>query len=179
MRTDPDRAYEALAHIKDNSRAALDELRDHRRSAAPARRRARLPRPHPGLADLDALVGSVRAGGSVRDGEPARHTAGPWRPPSELTAYRIIQEALTNTHKHASATRAEVVLDYGATDRCAITVTDDGRPDAARGPGTGHGLIGMRERATAVGGTVTAGPRPEGGFQVVAELPLSLAPASA
>ncbi|MEW2462826.1 sensor histidine kinase [Streptomyces massasporeus] len=177
MRNDPDRAYEALAHIKDNSRAALDELRatvgllrqpdDGPDSRAPI----------PGLADLDALVGGVRAGGLsvqvVRAGTPR-----PVAPTTELTAYRIVQEALTNTHKHASATRAEVVLDYGP-NRLRITVTDDGRPGASPGPGSGHGLIGMHERATAIGGTVTAGPLPEGGFQVVAELPLALAPASA
>ncbi|WP_208778813.1 SDR family NAD(P)-dependent oxidoreductase [Streptomyces griseorubiginosus] len=94
---------------------------------------------------------------------------------TELTAYRIVQEALTNTRKHASATRADVILDHGPRS-LRITVTDDGRPGAAQGGGTGHGLIGMRERAAAVGGTVTAGPRPEGGFQVVADLPLSLTP---
>ncbi|MET9017064.1 ATP-binding protein [Streptomyces olivaceoviridis] len=100
-------------------------------------------------------------------------TASPLAPATELTAYRIIQEALTNTHKHASATQADVVLDYGP-HVLRVTVTDDGHPGAPKGPGSGHGLIGMRERAIASGGTVTAGPRPEGGFQVVAELPLSL-----
>ncbi|MFJ4280482.1 sensor histidine kinase [Streptomyces massasporeus] len=177
MRNDPDRAYEALAHIKDNSRAALDELRatvgllrqpdDGPDSRAPI----------PGLADLDALVGGVRAGGLSVRVVPAG-TPRPVAPTTELTAYRIVQEALTNTHKHASATRAEVVLDYGP-GRLRITVTDDGRPGACPGPGSGHGLIGMHERATAIGGTVTAGPLPEGGFQVVAELPLALVPASA
>ncbi len=171
MRTDPDQAYEALAHIKDNSRAALDELRATvgllRQSDDAPDSRAPIPR----LADLDALVSGIRSGGlsvSVsRTGVPR-----PLAPSTELTAYRIVQEALTNTHKHASAARAEVAIDYGATV-LRVTVTDDGPPHAAKGPGTGHGLIGMRERATAVGGTVKAGPRPEGGFQVVAELPLS------
>ncbi|MEH0448567.1 hypothetical protein QA811_34230 [Streptomyces sp. B21-102] len=107
-----------------------------------------------------------------RAGDPA-----PQAPATELTAYRIVQEALTNTHKHASATRATVTLEYGP-HTLRVTVTDDGRPGAPQGPGAGHGLIGMRERATAIGGTVTAGPRPEGGFQVVADLPLSLAPAT-
>ncbi|MFF0014951.1 sensor histidine kinase [Streptomyces sp. NPDC005374] len=176
MRTDPDRAYEALAHIKDNSRAALDELRATvgllRQSDDAPDSRAPIPR----LADLDALVSGIRGGGlpvSVsRTGAPR-----PLAPSTELTAYRIIQEALTNTHKHALAAHAEVALDYGATV-LRVTVTDDGEPHAPKGPGTGHGLIGMRERATAVGGTVTAGPRPEGGFRVVAELPLFLTPAT-
>jgi signal transduction histidine kinase len=176
IRVNPDRAYEALAHIKDNSRAALDELRatvgllrqpdDAPRSLAPI----------PCLADLDTLVGGLRASGLpvelARTGTPA-----PLAPATELTAYRIIQEALTNTHKHASATQATVVLDYGP-HLLRVTVTDNGRPSAPQRTGAGHGLIGMHERAIAVGGSVTAGPRPEGGFQVVAELPLSLAPAT-
>jgi signal transduction histidine kinase len=176
MRTNPDQAYEALAHIKDNSRAALDELRAtvgllRQPDDAPGSRA-----PIPRLADLDTLVAGIRAGGLpvrvARTGTPA-----PLAPATELTAYRIIQEALTNTHKHASATRAAVILDYGPHS-LRITVTDDGRPGAPKGTGTGHGLMGMHERAGAIGGTVTAGPRPEGGFQVVAELPLSLAPAT-
>ncbi|MER7481365.1 sensor histidine kinase [Streptomyces sp. NPDC126510] len=173
MRANPDQAYEALAHIKDNSRAALDELRAtvgllRQPDDAPGTRS-----PVPRLADLDRLVGVLQASGLsvnvARTGDSS-----PLTPATELTAYRIIQEALTNTHKHASATRTDVVLDYGAHS-LRVTVTDDGRPGAPQGAGTGHGLIGMRERAIAIGGTVTAGPRPEGGFQVVADLPLSLA----
>ncbi|MEH0421249.1 sensor histidine kinase [Streptomyces sp. B21-083] len=175
MRANPEQAYEALAHIKDNSRAALDELRAtvgllRQPDDAPGTRA-----PIPRLADLDALAGGFRASGlSVRvtsTGVPA-----PQAPATELTAYRIIQEALTNTHKHASATRAAVILDYGP-HALRVTVTDDGRPGVPKGEGTGHGLMGMHERAAAIGGTVTAGPRLEGGFQVVADLPLSLAPA--
>ncbi|MFG2957534.1 sensor histidine kinase [Streptomyces sp. NPDC048291] len=174
MRTDPDRAYQALAHIKDNSRTALDELRAtvgllRQPDDAPDSRV-----PLPGLADLDALIGSLQAGGL-----PVRFErtglVRPVAPATDLTAYRIIQEALTNTHKHARAAEALVALDYGA-DTLRVTVTDDGRPGAPKGPGTGHGLIGMRERANAIGGTVTTGPRPEGGFRVHAELPLALAP---
>ncbi|MFH9984317.1 sensor histidine kinase [Streptomyces luteogriseus] len=177
MRDDPDRAYEALAHIKETSRAALDELRATvgllRQPDDAPDSRAPIPR----LADLDALVGGVRAGGLSVQVVPTG-TPRPVAATTELTAYRIVQEALTNTHKHAAATKAEVTLDYGP-DRLRITVTDDGRPGSAPGPGTGHGLIGMHERATAIGGTVTAGPLPGGGFQVVAELPLALAPTSA
>ncbi|KMS75911.1 histidine kinase [Streptomyces viridochromogenes] len=177
MRANPEQAYEALAHIKDNSRAALDELRAtvgllRQPDDAPGARA-----PIPRLADLDTLVTGFEASGLsvsvTRTGGPS-----PLAPATDLTAYRIIQEALTNTHKHASASRASVVLDYGAHS-LRVTVTDDGRPGAPKGAGTGHGLIGMHERATAIGGTVTAGPRPEGGFQVVAELPLSLSPAPA
>ncbi|MGX1372109.1 signal transduction histidine kinase [Streptomyces canus] len=177
MRTDPDRAYEALAHIKETSRAALDELRAtvgllRQPDDAPDSRA-----PLPGLADLDTLVGGIRAGGlSVTVSRTG--LVRPVAPATELTAYRIVQESLTNTHKHARAAHAEVLLDYGAST-LRVTVSDDGRPRAPKGPGTGHGLIGMRERATAIGGTLTAGPQPDGGFRVVAELPLSLTPATA
>ncbi|MFF6805551.1 histidine kinase [Streptomyces sp. NPDC012616] len=176
MRANPDQAYEALAHIKDNSRAALDELRAtvgllRQIDDAPGTRA-----PIPRLADLDTLAAGFQASGLrvrvSRTGTPA-----PQAPATELTAYRIVQEALTNTHKHASATLAAVTLEYGP-HTLRVTVTDDGRPGAPAAAGTGHGLIGMRERATAIGGTVTAGPRPEGGFQVVADLPLTLAPAT-
>ncbi|MFG2577193.1 sensor histidine kinase [Streptomyces sp. NPDC048481] len=176
LRADPDRAFEALAHIKDNSRAALDELRATvgllRRPDDTSGARAPIPR----LADLDRLADGFRASGLAvevtRTGTPAAQA-----PATELTAYRIVQEALTNSHKHAAATRAAVLLDHGPRS-LRVTVTDDGRPGAAQGAGTGNGLIGMRERATAVGGTVTAGPLPEGGFRVVADLPLPLSPAS-
>ncbi|MEU0027118.1 sensor histidine kinase [Streptomyces sp. NPDC006335] len=176
MRTDPDRAYEALAHIKETSRAALDELRAtvgllRQPDDAPDSRA-----PLPGLADLDVLIGGIRAGGlsvTVTRTGPVRPVA----PATDLTAYRIVQESLTNTHKHARAAHADVILDYGAST-LRVTVSDDGRTDAPQGPGTGHGLIGMRERATAIGGSLTAGRDPDGGFKVVAELPLSLAPAT-
>ncbi|MET8982782.1 sensor histidine kinase [Streptomyces sp. NPDC004539] len=173
----PDQAYEALAQIKDTSRAALDELRATvgllRQPDDAPESRAPVPR----LADLDSLVDGMRAGGLpvwvARTGCPV-----PLAPATELTAYRIVQEALTNSHKHAYATRVAVVLDYGP-HTLRVTVTDDGLPGAPQGPGTGHGLIGMRERAVVVGGTVTAGPRPEGGFQVVADLPVSFSTAPA
>lgn len=174
MRTDPDRAYEALAHIKDTSRAALDELRAtvgllRQPDDAPDSRA-----PLPGLADLDTLISGIRAGGLAVTVTRTGLTR-PVAPATDLTAYRIIQESLTNTHKHARATQAEVTLDYGAAT-LRVTVTDDGLPHTPKGPGTGHGLIGMRERATALGGTVSAGREPGGGFRVVAELPLSLTP---
>ncbi|MEU2334263.1 sensor histidine kinase [Streptomyces sp. NPDC006654] len=173
MRTDPDRAYQALAHIKDNSRSALDELRATVGLLRQPDDAPDSPVPLPGLDDLDTLVGSLQAGGMPvrieRTGLPR-----PVAPTTELTAYRIIQEALTNTHKHAGAAQALVALDYGA-DTLRVTVTDDGRPGRPKGPGTGHGLMGMHERAAAIGGSVTTGPRREGGFRVHAELPLTLA----
>ena len=91
----------------------------------------------------------------------------------DLAAYRIIQESLTNTIRHAGPATAAVSLGY-ARDELRIDVTDTGRGQAViAGNGDGHGLAGMRERAAAVGGTVEAGPGPAGGFRVAARLPLN------
>lgn len=188
MRTEPDHAYQALERIRDTSRAALDELRATvgllRYSDDPAAPRE----PAPGLAGLDALLDSFRHSGldvtPERTGQP-----GELPPITDLTAYRIIQEALTNTRKHAGLVPARVHLDY-RTDALRIAVEDDGpstpanhsgntpatttttTTDETQGTGTGHGMIGMHERAKAAGGTLTAGPRPTGGFRIHAELPL-------
>jgi signal transduction histidine kinase len=99
----------------------------------------------------------------------------PLPPGLEVSAYRIVQEALTNTIKHADAGHAEVVLRYGADD-LELTITDDGR-GADRGPGPGrHGLIGMRERAQLFGGSVTAGAAEPKGWRVRAILPIGGSP---
>jgi signal transduction histidine kinase len=174
MRSEPEAAYEVLAHLKDASRAALDELRATvgylRQSGEEARA------PIPGVGEVDGLAESFRSGGMsvdvVRLG-PVRRAASS----VEVAAYRIVSEALTNAHKHAVAARVCVTLEY-RTDKLLITIVDDGRTGPS-GKSGGHGLIGMRERAAAVGGTVRAGARPEGGFRVRAELPLTMArPAS-
>jgi signal transduction histidine kinase len=86
----------------------------------------------------------------------------------ELSAYRIVQEALTNTLKHARAKHADVLVRYG--DLLSIEVRDDGR--GVNGSDEGRGLVGMRERAAMLGGTVSAGDAPGGGYLVTAELPL-------
>ncbi|MEU9339229.1 sensor histidine kinase [Streptomyces sp. NPDC048290] len=91
--------------------------------------------------------------------------------PVERAAYRIVQESLTNAARHAGPAEVRVLLDYGAA-RLAVHVEDDGAADPARPPRSGTGLTGMRERVTALGGTLHTGPRPEGGFAVRAELPL-------
>ncbi|AUG75434.1 two-component sensor histidine kinase [Kitasatospora sp. MMS16-BH015] len=175
MRRDPEHAYQALERIRDTSRAALDELRA---TVGLLRGREEGEEPHeptPGLADLPALLDSFRHAGLTVGLE----RTGPVEELpqlSELTAYRIVQEALTNTHKHAGAGAALVRLAAGPA-ALTVTVTDDGigggRPGhGGLGHGGGHGMIGMHERARAVGGTLSAGPRPGGGFRVHAELPL-------
>ncbi|MFC4467642.1 sensor histidine kinase [Streptomyces xiangluensis] len=103
-------------------------------------------------------------------------TPQPLSPGVDLTAFRIVQEALTNVTKHASAKAACIQLEY-ARDRLTLTVTDNGTataPAAADAPaaGRGFGLVGMRERAQSVGGELCAGPRREGGFEVTTTLPL-------
>jgi signal transduction histidine kinase len=128
--------------------------------------------PAPGLAHLPGLAGSFRSAGLAvtitTEGEPRPLSAG-----TDLAAYRIIQEALTNVTKHAAASHAQVRLAYTG-DRLSITVTNDsGDPaPAAVAPSPGYGLIGMRERALSAGGRLRAGHRPAGGFEVVTELPL-------
>ncbi|MET9169387.1 histidine kinase, partial [Streptomyces cellulosae] len=130
--------------------------------------------PAPGLARLPDLLESFRRAGleaAVR--EEGRARALP--PGVDLTAYRIVQEALTNVTKHAAGRGVRVGLDWGG-GRLTVTVSDDGGapagPPALSDRPPGYGLIGMRERAAAVGGELTAGPRPEGGFLVTARLPL-------
>ncbi|WP_042397277.1 sensor histidine kinase [Streptacidiphilus carbonis] len=170
LRTDPEAAYEALAHIKETSRTALDELRA---TVGLLRQNDDQPdsrEPLPGLDDLDRLVTSFR-----KAGLPVRlHQQGVHRRPApavDLTVYRIVQEALTNARKHAPGRTVELTLGFGA-DALSVTVANEGPAARVDAPGTGHGLIGMRERAATVGGTLTAGPDPDGGFLVRAELPL-------
>ncbi|MGW8887228.1 sensor histidine kinase [Streptomyces sp. NPDC055749] len=179
MRTNPEHAYQALERIRDTSRAALDELRATVGLLRVGNEPDQLAKvPAPTLAGLEALFDSFRHAGLPVE----LSVAGDWAellPMTEVTAYRIIQEALTNTHKHARPATAQVVLDF-RTDTLRVTITDDGRgvrgiqalPDSGALPRAGHGMIGMRERAKAAGGTLTAGAQPTGGFRVIAELPL-------
>ncbi|WLW50579.1 sensor histidine kinase [Streptomyces sp. YU58] len=132
----------------------------------------RPPTPTPGLAELPELAASFRHAGLtvtlVVEGEPGPVAAG-----VALTAYRIAQEALTNVTKHAGSRSAEVRLVH-TSDGLVLTITDDAppRPAGPSAPSGGYGLIGMRERVRSVGGRIRMGHRPEGGFEVVAELPV-------
>ena len=92
-----------------------------------------------------------------------------------LAAYRVVQESLTNVLRHAAARRAEVALAYG-DDALVVTVSDDGRGSDPTARAGGHGLAGMRERVTVLGGRLDAGPRDGGGFAVRARLPLAPTP---
>lgn len=192
----PDEAAVSLKAIRAASKDGLRELRailDVLRSAAgPGSELGDLDdptQPTPGLARLDALAAGVRAAGlPVTVTVTGRRRELP--AVTDLSAFRIVQEALTNTIRHAGPATAAVRLDYGP-DALRIEVTDTGRGltgDAAAayavfaaGGGTaegtadaaaGHGLRGMRERATAAGGTVDIGPLADGGFRVAANLPL-------
>ncbi len=174
----PERSRQALAEIGRTGRQALAEMSSLLGVLRTGPEAAPLA-PAPAAAEIAQLVTQAREAGMR-----VRHTVeGPVRPlPGglSLTAYRIVQEALTNVRKHASAgAAAEVTLRYDQ-DELLVRVADDGhgpaglpRYDAAAAQDpVGHGLAGMRERAAMYGGTVTAGPRAGGGFEVTARLPL-------
>jgi signal transduction histidine kinase len=216
LERDRARAVEAIGHIESTGRSALAEMRrlvgvlrsdvepSERAAAAslpeqgspagrePSERSALLPQP--GIGQIPALVSECCEAGL----DVALEVEGSERPlPSgvELVVYRIVQEALTNTMRHAGPARAEVHLDYGETT-ITVSITDDGRGAAANGwqhesvppardtsatsavgagsrPTPGHGLAGMHERVTLYGGQITTGPQPGGGFRVWAQIPLT------
>jgi signal transduction histidine kinase len=167
----PDQARESLAHIRQAGRDALDELRTTvgllRQPDSPDELTTE---PAPGLDRLPDLIASFTAAGlSVY---PWIEGEAPDLPATiDLTAYRIVQEALTNVSKHAVDATASVRLTF-ADAGLRIEVTDTGTGQNLTAAGTGHGLLGMRERALSVGGTFSAGPGRHGGFQVLAKLPV-------
>jgi signal transduction histidine kinase len=126
--------------------------------------------PQPGLGQLDGLLGTMRGAGLpvdlIVEGELRDLPQG-----LDLSAYRVVQEALTNVLKHAGATRATVAIDY-RDQALEIEVRDDGRGGSAARDGLGQGLIGMRERVAVYGGTLDCGPRRGGGFTVRARFPV-------
>jgi signal transduction histidine kinase len=178
MDRQPERAAAALATINDVSKQALVELRSVLgvlRDVDSGGGTGAPRTPAPGLARLGDLVENAAAAGLAVRVE----TEGPAAPlPADvdLTAYRIIQEALTNSARHSGGSAATVRLGYG-DGALRVEVDDDGRPGPpapapALANGSGHGIAGMTERAAAVGGTLEAGPRPQGGFAVRAWLPV-------
>ncbi|MEU0847559.1 MULTISPECIES: sensor histidine kinase [Streptomyces] len=168
----PDQAKEALAHVREASRSALNELR----ATVGLLRQSDDPKaptePAPGLDRLDELVATFHHAGLHI--EVARADQGTTLPTAvDLAAYRIIQEALTNVQKHAGPRAKAEVSIVRVGPNIEVTVLDDGAGGAdAPADGGGHGLLGMRERVTAVRGTLTTGPRYGGGFRVHAILPV-------
>jgi signal transduction histidine kinase len=165
---DPERARAALQSIEDTGRGALGDvrralgvLREPGGGAALA--------PQPGVEDLDALVDQARGTGL----DVAVEVEGVSRPlPTGvgLSAYRIVQEALTNTIKHAGAAHVTIAIRYGERE-LGLEIIDDGSQHG-NGDGAGHGLVGMRERVALYGGDLSAGPRRAGGFAVQARIPI-------
>ncbi len=174
-RSDPERAAPVLATIADTGRQALSDMRgllDVLRPDAPANSvndSGNSWAPQPALADLPELLERVRGAGLpvTYNGSGVARRLGP---AAELAIYRLVQEALTNTLKHAGpGVEARVCFAWGE-QALTVDVRDNGR-GVASSLGEGHGLIGMRERLASVGGSVTAGPLAEGGFKVEARLP--------
>ncbi|GIF77556.1 sensor histidine kinase [Asanoa siamensis] len=169
----PEKARAALDTIQEAGRTALDELHAMLRTMRPDEAVEAEPRtPQPGLEQLDELARSLGVTGLVvavdRTGVER-----PVPPDVGLSAYRIVQESLTNSLRHGRARRADVRLAYDETE-IRLDITDDGTGGSTgrAAAGGGHGLTGMRERARLLGGTLDAGPRATGGFQVSARLPL-------
>jgi signal transduction histidine kinase len=171
--SDPDRARQALAAISATGRQALTEMR---RMLGVLRRDEDGSEPEraplPGIGQLGELLEQTRATGLAVsftvEGVPQPLPDG-----AALAAYRIVQESLTNTRKHGGPrAAAQVTLRY-LEDALLLRITDDGHGGAAASDGAGHGLTGMRERVAIYGGWVQAGPRPSGGYQVTARLPLT------
>jgi signal transduction histidine kinase len=177
----PPELARSLHTIRTSAVQAMDELRRIlgvlRDPAAedPTAPQAMAPQPtapQPTLAGVDELVSTVAAAG-----QPVTLTvhgsARPLPPGLDLTAYRIVQEALSNATRHAPGAATSVTIDR-RPDALAVSVVNDPAPDGASAPppaGSGHGLLGMRERVAMLAGVLDAGPRPGGGYAVVAVLP--------
>ncbi|MFD8795723.1 sensor histidine kinase [Streptomyces vinaceus] len=166
--TDPEQARTALTTIKAASKEALGEVRQVLNTL---RAPGEAPRaPAPGLDRLSELVDQAAAAGltvSVTGEGEARGLS----PATDLAAFRILQEALTNVVRHSGSRTARIRISR-PTGALELRVDDDGPATGGDAGGSGTGLIGMRERAAAQGGTIEAGPRPDGGFRVLARIPL-------
>jgi signal transduction histidine kinase len=168
LEAEPADAREAFATIERTAHQALEEMRRLLGMLRASDEQLALA-PQPTLKELDRLIEQVQAAGLpvvvAIEGEPRELPPG-----VDLSAYRIVQEALTNALKHAGPARARVLLRYDA-DELELEIADDGA-GSGDGSGSGHGLIGMRERVSVYGGELQAGRRPEGGYALRARLPL-------
>ena len=168
---EPERARQALADISRTGRQALAEMRRLLGVLRSSGARSTIS-PLPGMSQLGDLLAQTRRAGL----EVSMTVSGPARSfPAgiDLAAYRVVQEALTNVRKHAGpAARAAVAVRYGHAE-LSLEISDDGRGAAAHSDGGGHGLTGMRERVGMYGGTLETGPRPGGGFRVLARIPVA------
>ena len=165
----PDQATSALLVVESAGRAAMTELQHAMGLLAPDGEEHLAPQP--GLAELGRLISRVRATGmrvDLAETGPPRELA----PGSDLAAYRVVQEALTNTAKHAAGAAARVRIVYTPRDLIVEVDNGAGRRSLNAAEGTGRGLLGLRERLAACGGGLQAGPRDDGGFQVRAVIPL-------
>jgi signal transduction histidine kinase len=169
--SEPDKARQALAAIAGTGRQALAEMRRMLGVLRNGDAEAGLA-PLPGISQLGELLQQTRATGLAVD-FTVQGVPGPLPDGVALAAYRIVQESLTNTRKHGGlGASAQVTLRY-CEDVLVLGISDDGHGAAAAADGAGHGLTGMRERVGLYGGTLLAGPRPGGGYQVTARLPLT------
>jgi signal transduction histidine kinase len=167
--SDPGRARGPLLVVEETGHEALADMRRLVGIVQDEPQRAPALTPQPGLADLPALAEKLQQAGLPTDlvvhGEPETLTPG-----VELTAYRVVQEALTNALKHAGPATARVTVIY-EPQALRLEISDDGPGTSSQQAG-GHGLVGMRERVALYGGRLEVGPRAGGGFSVCARLPL-------
>lgn len=167
LRPEQERERLALEAIESTGREALTEMR---RLVGLLRRQGATPEfsPQPSMRAIDVLVGTIHEAGLPVDlaveGEPMELAPG-----VDLAAYRVIQESLTNALKYAGPARAWVAVRWGEHD-LELEIANDGRSEI-EGDGGGHGLVGLRERVSLVGGSIDSGPRAGGGFVVTARLP--------
>jgi signal transduction histidine kinase len=173
LRASPEQAEAAMLAVESTGRDAMAELRRFLGALSADDESAGLA-PQPGIGQLAGLVERVRKAGLPAtlevDGDPR-----PVSPSVDVTAFRIVQEALTNALRYAQRAATLVRLTWEAVE-LRVEILDDGPPSPAPSASAGRGLAGMRERATLVGGRVEAGPRVGGGFAVRAWLPLDMAP---
>ena len=169
LTSNPPQARESLQSVQELGRSTVDELRRMLGILREDRHEVQL-QPQPGMAGLPGLIRQLReAGLPVELRVEGDEVALP--PGIDLSAFRIVQEALTNTLKHAQPARACVVVRY-STGVLNLEIVDDGAPRTHGGDGHGHGLVGMRERTALYGGVFVAGPRPGGGYAVHARIPV-------